>query len=171
MVRERAHRGSGGPRDWFPRTLAAWRKANPSDQDHDQLLGQFCASRACRAWHEGPAGRTGISLEEAFYRFFTQAAVGDPAVREHEFLGALVRSLAITPRARFSWPGALRRAPGGCYALTRDRVLHAAIDGRYLCGPVTPLVAALLLGALPPAIAPEPAAAVLARLRDMRLVA
>jgi len=30
--------------------------------------------------------------------------------------------------------------------LTRERVLHAALDGTYVHGPVTPLVAALLEG-------------------------
>jgi hypothetical protein len=143
MVRERAHRGTGGVADWFPRTLAAWRAVHPDDHALDQLVARFCASPACLAWRET---RDGISLEEAFYRVFVDAGVGDRAVAEEELLGAIVRALAITPRARFVWPAAVRRAPGGCFAVTGAAILHAALDGKYLRGPVTPLVAALLAG-------------------------
>src|SRR5262249_10221271 len=41
MVRDRAYRGSGGLRRWYPRTLAAW----PGDLD--ELCARFCASTAC----------------------------------------------------------------------------------------------------------------------------
>lgn len=137
MVLERTHRGSGGLVDWFPRTIAG--------HDHDELIARFCSSAACALWRESPV-RCEVSLEEALYRFFVDAAIGDELVREEEFLGAIVRALAVTPKASFVWPSALRRAPGGCFAITRDLVLHAAIDGRYLRGPITPLLADVLLG-------------------------
>jgi hypothetical protein len=144
MVLERTHRGSGGLTSWYPATLAAWRAGHPADHTLDELLGRFCASRSCAAWRELPAGPPGLSLEEALYRFFDENDIGDPAVREEELLGAVVRGLAITPRARLAWPRQVRAAPGGCFAVSRCLVLHAALDGRYHRGPVTPLIAALL---------------------------
>ena len=146
MVRERVHRGTGGVETWFPATLAAWRAAHPGDSELDDLLTRFCASRSCRGWREIGIG---ISLEEAFFRFFLDAGIGNPEIVEDEFLAAVVRALAITPRARFEWPAGVRPAPGGCYALTRQRVLHAALDATYVHGPVTTLVAALLEGETP----------------------
>ena len=150
MVRERVHRGTGGVEAWFPRTIAAWRDAHPEDRELDELLAGFCASPSCRSWREADVG---ISLEEAFYRFLIDASNIDPAITEDEFFGAIIRALAVTPEARFEWPAPVRRAPGGCYALTRDRILHAALHGKYVHGPVTPLVGALLEGEPAPAIA------------------
>ncbi len=143
MVRERVHRGTSGVETWFPRTIAAWRVSHPDDRELDDLFSAFCASPSCRSWREADAG---ISLEEAFYLFLVDASVIDPATTEDEFFGAVVRALAVTPKARFEWPAAVHRAPGGCYALTRERILHAALDGKYVHGPVTPLVGALLEG-------------------------
>jgi len=131
------------------------------------------SSPGCRAWSEIGEG---ISLEEAFYRFFLEAGIGRPEVAEDELLGAVVRALAIAPDARFLWPANVRRAPGGCYALTRGRVLHAALDGTYVHGPVTALVADLLDGAAPDdvsrrhALGAHEVDAVLAALRVKRLV-
>jgi hypothetical protein len=146
MIRERAHRGTGGLADWYPKTIAAWRARHPEDSDLDQLITAFCASRHARAWREMPFGQSGISLEEAFHRFFTEHGVGDPAEREEELLGAVVRALAVTPCAQFTWPEAIRRGPNGCFAISRSLMLHAALGGNYLHGPITPLVAALLDG-------------------------
>ena len=143
MVLGRTHRGTGGIEAWFPSTLAAWRASHPDDRDLDGLLSLFCASPSCVAWREhGP----GISIEEAFYRLFLDAGVGDPATLHEEFVGAIVRALAVTPRARFARPNLVHRAPGGCYALGKKGTLHAALDGKYVHGPVTPLIAALLEG-------------------------
>jgi len=146
MILERSYRGSGDLATWFPQTVAAWRRDHPEDDSLDDLAARFCASEACRAWREGPAAEPGISLEEAYFRFFVSAEIGDPAIREEEFLGAIVRGLAVTPHAVFERPPAVRSAPGGCFALTQTGVLHAALDGRYLRGPVTPLIIALLDG-------------------------
>src|SRR5207245_10913930 len=108
-----------------------------------EVAAAFCASPACAAWRERALGS---SLEEAWFRFFEAEAIGDAAVREDEFLGAIVRALAVTPRARFLRPVAVKPAPGGCFAVSRKRVLHAALDGRYLRGEVTPVIAAILNG-------------------------
>jgi hypothetical protein len=145
MVLTRTHRGTGGIRDWFPRTIAAWRAAHPDDTDFAQLTARFLASPACDSWREVPTGSAGVSLEEALHRFFGDEKIGDAPTRDEEFLSAVVRGLAVTPRAQFTLPPSVRWAPGGCYALA-GLVLHAAIDGAYLRGPVTPLVAALLGG-------------------------
>jgi hypothetical protein len=156
MVRERVHRGSGGITTWFPRTIAG--------HDLDQLIARFCASPACRAWRDMPFGVEGCSLEEALYRFFVDEEIGDPIVREDEFAGAIVRSLAVTPRARFTWPPEVRPAPGGCFAVTSALVLHAAVDCHYLRGTITPMIAAALAGA-------EMGGEVRETLRRMRLLA
>jgi hypothetical protein len=150
MVRERVHRGIGVIDAWFPRTLAAWRAEHPKDGELDDLFSRFCASSACKAWSE--LGR-GISLEEAFYRFLLEARACDPAIAEDEFLGAVVRALAVTPAARFEWPKELRRAPGGCCAVSSLRYLHAAVDGAYLHGPVTDVIVDLLEGHTPEQVA------------------
>jgi hypothetical protein len=166
LVLGRSHRGTGGIREWYPRTLSAWVAAHPDDVDFDDLAGRFCVSAACLKWRELPSGEPGISLEEALYRFFVDAAIGDPALRQEEFLSTLVRALAVTPHSQFVWPAEIRRAPGGCFAVTRSHVLHAAIDGRYVCGGVTPLIAAVLNG---DDVGPE-AVPVIASLRSMRLI-
>jgi hypothetical protein len=154
MVLSRTHRGTGTVVDWFPQTLRG--------QNLDEMVRQFCRSPACRKWRERTLG---ISLEEAWLRFFEAEGIGDPVVREDEFFGAIVRALAVTPRARFLWPASLHVAPGGCFAITSRLVLHAAIDGRYLRGEITPLVASLLRS--PDVEEPN---AVLDKLRAMRLV-
>jgi hypothetical protein len=174
MVRGRTHRGTGGLEAWFPRTLAAWRDAHPADVELDDLLTRFCSSPSSRAWSELGDG---ISLEEAFYRFFLDEGIGSARILEEELFSAVVRALAIAPAARFEWPAGVRRAPGGCYAVTRGRVLYAALDGAYVYGPVTALVAELLEGKSPDdvgrrhALGPEEVDAVLEALRAKRLIA
>jgi uncharacterized protein (UPF0276 family) len=177
MVGARVHRGTGGLRDWYPMTLAAWSAAHPEDRTLDAMLAQLCASPWCREWRESTCVDPGLALEEALYRFFCDLGVGDPSVREDEFLGAITRALAVTPRAHVRWPAAMRRAPGGCFAITERLVLHAALDGSYLRGPVTPLIAALLCPELAPpgglanAGLPGELERVAIELRAMRLLA
>jgi hypothetical protein len=120
MIRARSHRGTRGIADWYPCTLAG---------PLDELIGRFSVSGWCGRWRELPAGEPGLSLEEALYRFFVDEQMGDPDIREEEFLGAIVRALAVAPCARFVWPPELHAAPGGCFAISRNNVLHAAIDG------------------------------------------
>jgi hypothetical protein len=166
MVLGRSHRGTGALEAWYPTAIAAWRSAHPDDAELDALAARFCRSAACGAWREFPASDGGISLEEAWWRFFQEAGIGDPDELEEEFLSVVVRSLAVAPRARFRWPEAVRPAPGGCFALSRRLVLHAALDGRYVRGEVTPLVAAVLRDET----ARHEAGAVVEKLRAMRLI-
>src|SRR5262249_8023859 len=159
---------TGGIGDWYPRTIASWRAAHPDDAALDALADRFCASPACAAWRELPAGAPGMCLEEALHRFFEAEEIGGPIRREGEFLAAIVQALVVAPEARFAWPAVLRRAPGGCFAIGRAGTIHAALDGRYVTGPVTPLITAILTGAPGPdpddaAVAPVRAA--LSRLR------
>jgi uncharacterized protein (UPF0276 family) len=146
MVLGRAHRGTGGLQQWFPRTIAAWRLRHADDSDLFDLARFFCASGASRAWREALGAPLGLSLEEALYRFFEDLNVGDAATREEELLSALLRGLAVSPRSRFILPASVRTVPGGHAAVSQQLSLHAAIDGRYLTGPVTPAVAAVLRG-------------------------
>jgi hypothetical protein len=145
MVLGRTHRGTGGVREWYPLTLAAWRERHPDDGDLDALARAFCASAACATWREGTSNELGISLEESFHDFFEDAGIGDPATRDEEFLGAVFRALAITPAARFRLPSGARQAPAGCYVVSSAGILHAALTGgRYLHGAL-PRIAVLLL--------------------------
>jgi hypothetical protein len=177
MVLGRVHRGTGGLSSWYPRTLAAWRAAHPDDATLDDLAAAFCGSPACGCWRESATAEPGISLEEAWYRFFTERGIGDPIDREEELLGVLLRALAVTPAARFRHPAIVRPAPGGHFALSRAGTLHAALDGRYLHGPLPILPRRLLAGASVEALARErgiPAsevAQVQDALRGMRLLA
>ena len=166
MVRTRMHRGTGGLLAWFPLTIQAWRALHPDDETLDGLSAGFCASRFAEAWRELSFGEIGMSMEEALYRYFVDAEIGEAAVCEEEFLGALLRGLAIAPAARFRWPSLLRAAPGGCLAVSSQGILHAAIDGKYLRGPITPVIRAILDGEVG-----DHSEVVVQSLRAMRLVA
>jgi uncharacterized protein len=146
MVRDRRFRGTGGLRDWYPKTIAAWLARYPDDQSLEQLVSQFCASAEGDAWREHGSTRRGSSLEEALFHFFATNDVGDAEVREDELYGAVVRALAVTFDADFIWPAGLRRTSGGCAAVTRALTLHAVVGAQYVRGEVTPLIAALLRG-------------------------
>jgi hypothetical protein len=149
LVLGRSHRGTGGLREWFPRTIAAWRAAFPDDAELDELVTRLLDSPAGSAWRESAQDELGLSLEEAFFRFAEAAAIGDPAVREQELLGCIVGALAIDPEPAFLLPPSVRRAPAGWFAVAARGApeLYAALPGRLLRGPITPLLAALLEGA------------------------
>ena len=147
MVLERRFRGTGGLRDWYPKTLGAWLARHPDDGALEVLAARFCASPEADQWREHASTRRGVSLEEALFRFFEANEVGDPDVREDEFLGAVVRALAVTFAADFIWPAGVRRTAAGCVAVTRSLTLHAAVGGQYVRGEVTPLLVAILSGA------------------------
>jgi hypothetical protein len=153
MVLSRRHRGTGGLREWYPSTLAAWLAANPGDAGLDVLAARFCASDACASWKEHAAPDIGICLEEALFHFFEAREIGDAATREDEMLSAVTRALAVAPAARFAWPSQLRRTSRGCVVVSRLGVLHAAIDGQYLRGPVTGVIAELIAGVAVEAVA------------------
>lgn len=149
----RTHRGLGTLADRFPTAVSAWRVRCPADGDLSALSAAFLASPEATMWREGPAERDGASLEEAFAAFADRLALGDPVPREDEYLGALVRAIALSPTPAFRIPHVIRSAPSGFYAMTTlgtVPVLHAFVSGRYLRGPITPLLAELLDG-VPPA--------------------
>jgi uncharacterized protein (UPF0276 family) len=148
MVQQRAHRGTGRLADAFPRCIAGWRAAHPDDQTLDALFDRFLASAAVAPWHEQPGREGGASIEECFAAFARAAGLAEPLVCEEELLSVLLRALTVTPQPAFLPPPAVRRAPGGWFAVSAAEppVLHAALRGRYWCGPITPLIAATLLG-------------------------
>jgi uncharacterized protein len=184
MVRSRDHRGTGRLEALFPRSLAPWRARRQADGDLDELFAMFLTSPAVGHWREVPGGGgggedgAGCCLEEAFARFLEAEGGAHPVTVEEELLSAVLRALTVAPDPAFRPPAAVRRAPGGWYAVTRTSppVLHAALDGRYLTGPVTPLVAHLLAGAdvaaAPAGAAPPgaPSAVVRSRLVAMQLL-
>ncbi len=146
MVLERMYRGTGGLLEWYPETIASWRARHRDDSSLTKFAGEFCRSAACALWREHSTTHLGISLEEALYRFFEMHEVGQAATREDELAGAVVRALAVSPRSAFAWPAVVRATPTGCCVVTRSHMLHASVNGAYLHGPVTSLVACLLVG-------------------------
>jgi uncharacterized protein (UPF0276 family) len=138
MVLERRYRGTGGVREWFPRSLA-----HIDDVALRALISRFCASQFGSAWREHGEG---LSLEEALFQFFCAAGVGEVEVLEDEMVGAVVRALAVAPRSRFRLPSQITRTALGFVGVTRALMLHAAVGGQYARGPVTPMIASLLRG-------------------------
>lgn len=141
----RVHRGLGTLADRFPATFAAWRAARPAADD-DALAAELLAADEALAWREGLTAGDGASIEETFAAFADRLALGDAVTREDEAAGAMVRALALTPDPAFRVPAWVRRRRAGHLVVTRrgPAVLHAAIGGRYLRGPVTPLLVDLL---------------------------
>ena len=148
LVRARAPRGTGTLADAFPRCVAGWRATHPDDARLDALFASFLASPALSAWREQPGLVGGACLEACFAEFARAEALAPPEVCEEELLSVLLRALAVAPDPAFEPPPDVRRAPSGWFAVTRATppVLHAALDGRYVSGPITPLVAAILAG-------------------------
>jgi hypothetical protein len=146
-VLERQHRGSGGLRVMYPQTLAAWR-ARTGDEDLSRLLDGFMESPAFEQYREIPFAGDGICLEEAFFRFAEAEDIGEPGVREAEFLAGLMKALALSPNPAFVVGPPVRRAPKGWFAVsTRGRpTLFAAVAGRFVQGGLTPFLADLLTG-------------------------
>jgi uncharacterized protein (UPF0276 family) len=182
MLRTRSHRGTGRLPELFSRSLAGWRQLHPEDADLDELVARFLASPAAARWREAATGPAGDCVEACFAAFLVAERIADPATVEDELYGAVLRTLTVTPEPRFRLPVGVRRAPGGWFAITAGDAsaptptLHAALDGRYVTGPVTPLVATLVGGVPVTAaarhyrVAPVAAAAVHRRLLDLRLV-
>jgi uncharacterized protein (UPF0276 family) len=179
MVRARSHRGTGRLVEQFPLSIAGWRTLHPQDADLDQLFGRFLASPAAASWRERPGGEPGACLEACFAQFARAEAFADPLTVEEELSSALLRTLAVTPDPSFVPPPLVRRGARGWFAVTSGDppILHAAIDGHYLRGPVTSLIASLLGGASISAaagahgVAPVAATAIHARLCEMGFLA
>ncbi|MFV8755243.1 DUF692 family multinuclear iron-containing protein [Nannocystaceae bacterium ST9] len=143
---QRSHRGSGTLADRFPRTLAAWRARRPDDPELRELGSAFLASPQHAEHRELPFTGLGTCLEDAFARFAAAIDLGDPDEREVEWLAAVILALVVDRDPAFELPSFVRRAPQGWYAITRSQppVLHAALAGRYVSGPLTELLAAVL---------------------------
>jgi hypothetical protein len=145
LIRRR-YRGSGGLEKLYPRTLGAWRTANPMDDELHELVYVFLESNAYQEYREVPHAGMGACLEEAFYLFCEAENIGDDAIREEEFLVAMSKALALSPQPGFRIPPQVRRVPQGYAGVTTRSgpILCAAVTGRVIRGKITPFLAALL---------------------------
>ncbi len=136
----RQHRGTGSLRTLFRETLG--------DLDPAEVISSFMESRHHDAYRETIHAGIGLCLEEAFYRFCEAEEIGEPSVREREYLTALARALLFSPLPGFRLPCEFHGVPGGFVSVaTRGETptLCAALRGRLLTGPLTPLLADLLI--------------------------
>lgn len=148
----RSHRGTGSLLDAFARTIAAWRSPEhdvtierPQATPLFELAAAFAESRHFDGYSALPTCAGSASLEEAFFRFAEETAIGDAPTRLAEYAAAILRALVVTPDPSFRIPDFVRRAPGGYFAvLDAGPTLVAALDGRFVTGPITPFLAALL---------------------------
>jgi hypothetical protein len=145
-ILHRSHRGTGSIVDAFPETIAAWQREHASER-LDVLADAFAASPHFERCRVLPTCEGGTSLEEAFLRFAEDRSIGDAATRRAECATALIKTLAMTPAPSFALPSFLVVAPRGHFAiLGRDEpILVAAAEGRFIRGPITPFLAALLV--------------------------
>jgi hypothetical protein len=152
-VFERSHRGVGTLVQMFRETIEAWLAASPG-RLLPALADDFVASPHFHAYRTHAFAGQGIGLEEAFYRFAEDESIGSAAVRLRECAVAILRGLLITPRPVFSLPAFVRSAPRGFYVVApadapsdapaSEPMLYAALDGKYIEGPITPYIARLL---------------------------
>lgn len=139
---KRANRGVGTLRDAFPRTLAAW------SGEADALFAAFADSSPFCRWKPVAFCGLGPSLEECFATWAQEQTWSDADVVDHEMYRAVCRALATDPDPAFTPPSAFVGSPGHWVAV-RERatpILYAAIHGRVVTGPVTPLIAGVLRG-------------------------
>ncbi|MSQ02326.1 MAG: hypothetical protein EXR71_10625 [Myxococcales bacterium] len=129
-VLRRRHRGSGTPLDLFAMTLHG--------VDLDPFLEGFLASDSFRACSEVGGG---TCIEEAVFRYCEETGIGDPAVREAEWLTALMTALVVNANPEFTVPA---RRQGGGWVEMRRGVVYAAVDGKLVVGPVPAGVAAIV---------------------------
>jgi hypothetical protein len=150
----RGYRGGATLLDAYPRTIDAWRRANPKCTLED-LAADFAESPHFDAYSGAPGHAKGISLEEAFFRFCEERSIGDRRTRKAECARALIRSLAATLAPSFRLPEFILRAPQGYFAIVEEdngTTLFAVIDGRLLSGRITPFLMELLLSSEPPSL-------------------
>jgi hypothetical protein len=146
-IRRRSHRGSLSLERAFEKTIAAWRAKHPEDIELDELFTRFVESNAFERFREDGSEALGASIEEAFFRFATLEQIGTRATRETEFFVAFLVALAVVDAPRFMVPPELARCPRGHRAVaqtTEGHFLFAALDGRYVEGPVTADIARIL---------------------------
>jgi uncharacterized protein (UPF0276 family) len=129
-----SHAGCGSLRKRYPGTIDWWLAANPEDTELTALAAAFAASSACAAMVELAAGPEGTAVEQAFYDFCVAEAIGDPQVREDEFLRAMMRAVATSPSPAFSLPDQIQTRPDGVIAISSQRIVHAVSGGRIIRG-------------------------------------
>jgi uncharacterized protein (UPF0276 family) len=134
-----SHAGCGSVRKLYPATIEAWLGTHPEDGDLQALSEAFAASDACQDHVELAAGGSGTCIEHAFYLFCCEAEVGDAGVREEEFLAAMMRALATSPRPAFALPMQIERRSDGVVAISRQRMVHAVSGGRIIRGRLPPV--------------------------------
>ena len=61
----------------------------------------------------------------------------------------MIKALLLSPRPDFSVPAVVCACPRGVYALA-GTTLYAALDGKYVTGPLTPFLVDLLVEESPP---------------------
>jgi len=134
----RSQLGCGTLADAFARTIAAWHAAHPA-ATLDDLAADFLESPSFDAHAaDGPC------IEEAFFRFAEATNIGEAATRAEEAAEAIVKTLAVCEEPAFAVPELVRRAPRGWLAIAPGPRLVAAVDGRFMRGAITPLLADLL---------------------------
>lgn len=144
-VRTRSHRGCMNLERAFASTLSSFRALHPEDAELDGLFSAFTASPAFDAT---PADGEPM-MEARFWRFLTDAGVGDACTRDGELLAATMRSLATAGDEGHRLPPQVHRCAGGWLAVEETGPsprLFAACRGRTITGPVSIDVADVLLG-------------------------
>ncbi len=155
-VLTREHAGCGSLLDAYPATVAAFCRACAGGEPLLELGFEFLESTAFDRYRELPFSGVGIALEHAFFEFAESKELGDPLLREREFLAAMIKLLLVSPRAEIELPCCLRRLASGYYAISArgQPMLYAALGGRFVSGALTPFLAELLApGAVATAVA------------------
>jgi len=130
----------------FPHTTRGILKRSPQRD----LANEFMQSPHFDRYVELPFTREGISREEAYAGFLAQWVL--PEEREtlqHELLFYLMRELAANPEPFFNieCPDITLRNKGYVAVLRRTAeapYLYASLDGKFIHGPLTPLLADLI---------------------------
>ncbi len=145
-ILSRAYQGEGTLLEAYPRTIEAWRRANPRRTLED-LAADFAESPYFESYRAIPHAANGVSLDEAFFRFCEHEGIADRATRKAECARAVIRSLVATPVPAFRLPEFVLPAPKGHFAIVEEddgTTLFAAIERRLVTGRITPFLAGLL---------------------------
>ncbi len=142
----RKHRGSPGLAASYSKSLES---ANLTAPDaFKEVVRRFVGSVPFANYREIPTAEgKGLCIEEAFFLFLEEAKLGDSETRRNEFWTALFRALALQPDPNFRIPLAVQRTWRGyryVAATAEGPRLYAAVDGRFLTGVLTPLLANVL---------------------------
>jgi hypothetical protein len=153
-ILSRAYWSDGTLLEAYPRTIEAWRRANPRRTLED-LAADFAESPHFEGYRAIPAASNGTSLEEAFFRFCEEEGIADRATRKAECARAVIRSLVTTPAPSFRLPDFVLPAPKCHFAIVEEddgTTLFAAIEHRLITGRITPFLAGLLASREPPSV-------------------